>query len=437
MKIIKSIVPLMLSLTLLSGCQVSRGGVVPASSGVLPTSTPTSEPTSAPTSDPHDKETVSHSHIPAQEKDPFAEQIKLSRLSLGLKIGETYALEIEINPHQAIYPVITFESSDEDVATVDSDGVITANDKGICQITAKWGEVSSRACTVYVGEDIKAPEFNSIQTAILSKHKEAEFPVVDKVKASSNWKNIYSKNGKAMQTSRFTRDTIVSREDAYMYMEDHDTVIKAEDGSESYMNDAWVIYTTDDYDTYLFHIDGETKTYMVADSTSFISEGKSRFDAMCSVLDSLFTSGSSLVTGFLTDIYGEGPGLDALTASQYSDVTFTSRASIGEGSLIHSCEASDKDTAGQTEESDYYIPTGTQYDFHISHDYVVDNYLVKSDSLVQSMAWQMPAINEDGDEVFDEFMNAYYIEYEYETEDVELIYPDRAEYAKVDTIFDL
>lgn len=448
MKIIKSIVPLMLSLALLSGCQSSS----PSSSTrpthtSKPTSEPTSQPTSkpssssttsvAPTSDPtsastsdssKERESASHSFTPAQPLDPTIDSLRLSRLSLGLGVKETYQLEVQKLPRQEVYPTITFESSDSSVASVDASGLVTANGKGMCEIVAKWGEVTSPACSVYVGESISRSQLKNIANGIIEEHNKGDFPVISKVRADANWKNTYSKNDVPQHMSKFFRRTIVSVEDAYLYMEDHDTTIKVEDGAESYTNDAWVIYTTESYNTFLFHIDGDTKTYMIADSTSFISQGKSRFDAMCSILDTLFTAGSGLVTGYLEDIYGDGSGLNALTAFNYSDVTIGRRFSSGADSLIYSCSAKDKDTAGQEEESEYYIPGGTTYDFSISHDYVVANNLVKSDSLSQGMEWYQGE---------DKYSNVYDIEYEYDADNVELFYPDRAEYAKVDTIFDL
>ena len=189
---------------------------------------------------------------------------------------------------------------------------------------------------------------------------------------------------------------IISRSNAYFKLFDIDTNIKVQDGSPSFSEGGWVIYTNEYFDTYLFHDMGEVKTYMVADSTSYISKGKTRFDAMCAVLDSLFTSGSKIATSLFEDVLGNGqsgPINSATTAKR--------RGSNGDDQLNLSISDSGQQTADRDDEEDYYIPAGTTYDVKIDIDYVVDENFVKAENVYQGFLYTLGE---------DNYENAFYLD---------------------------
>lgn len=367
--------------------------------------------------------------------------IRLSRLNLGLLmveeideagvytgkiVGEEYQVQAETLPHQEHEPHLNYSSSDEKVAKVDDKGKVTAIGPGKCEIIVKGdGEEAAEAkLPVFVAESCSKGAANKVVDSI--KEVQATDPAykVDTLRSLAYWKNTRTKNGKPFEVSRFDRTTVVSKSSAYMYMADDSSYIKAEDGSISYEADSWTIYTTASYDTYLFHTVGTTRTYMVADATSFIDEGKSRFDATCAVLDSLFTAGSSLITGMFDECLG---------TEQYGALSSVSsskrRGSLGGGELIMStAQSASGYEADREDEEDMYIPAGTLYDLELGHDYVLTDNYVKSDKLYQNLYYKLGE---------DEYSNCYDIEYDYQIKGVELTYPEREQFTKVDTIFDL
>lgn len=76
------------------------------------------------------------------------ESIKFKKSSYSLMKGDTAATVIEVLPSEAVEFTIEYSSSDENVATVDNDGVITAVGKGEATITAKCGELTCTAKVV-------------------------------------------------------------------------------------------------------------------------------------------------------------------------------------------------------------------------------------------------------------------------------------------------
>ena len=69
----------------------------------------------------------------------------------NIKIGETRQLNVKIEPENIEYGAIAYVSSDEDVAEVDSSGLVTANDVGTVTITVDVDGVTDTA-TVNVTE---------------------------------------------------------------------------------------------------------------------------------------------------------------------------------------------------------------------------------------------------------------------------------------------
>lgn len=79
-------------------------------------------------------------------------QVKLNRSSLTLSLYEQKALTATYSPKDAAHTQITWVSSNEKVATVDENGLVTAAGNGKCTITAKSENGKTAKCTVTVKE---------------------------------------------------------------------------------------------------------------------------------------------------------------------------------------------------------------------------------------------------------------------------------------------
>lgn len=81
-----------------------------------------------------------------------AKEITLNYNSLELNIKDKVQLEATVLPEDATAPTVTWSSSDENVATVSDDGLVTALSVGETIITATCGEVFA-TCEITVVED--------------------------------------------------------------------------------------------------------------------------------------------------------------------------------------------------------------------------------------------------------------------------------------------
>ena len=78
--------------------------------------------------------------------------IELDKTTLSLSEGESYSLTATITPDSATEKTVTWTSSDTSIATVDTDGRVTAVSKGMATITASANDSSgkSASCSVSV-----------------------------------------------------------------------------------------------------------------------------------------------------------------------------------------------------------------------------------------------------------------------------------------------
>lgn len=72
---------------------------------------------------------------PDQEKIVGVTQLLVNKENLELEVGASYQLEVVVKPDDATNKVVSFMSSNQDIATVDSDGLITARKAGQCKVS--------------------------------------------------------------------------------------------------------------------------------------------------------------------------------------------------------------------------------------------------------------------------------------------------------------
>ncbi len=90
------------------------------------------------------------------------DSISVSESAITLTEGETHELTALIAPTDATDPTITFSSSDNAVATVDADGLITAISEGVATITATAGSATA-TCVVTVEAPVVVETVNGFK----------------------------------------------------------------------------------------------------------------------------------------------------------------------------------------------------------------------------------------------------------------------------------
>ena len=116
--------------------------------------------------------TVDNVSIKYLSETPFVSEVSTVKINEGdieLNAGETKKLTTTITPADAEDKTITWKSSDTSVATVSSDGTVTAIKEGVCEITATSsnGKSDSIVVTVLGNGGTTSPEDNSNQGLII------------------------------------------------------------------------------------------------------------------------------------------------------------------------------------------------------------------------------------------------------------------------------
>ena len=138
--------------------------------------------------------------------------IYLNKTSLEMTALDTYQLQASVYPSEANNKEVSWESSDEKVATVDENGLVQAKEKGTAVITAKAkdGSEVSRSCKVTV--------------------KNTAYVVTDisKLESTHNYENncsdfwVYTKAGASALNITFNSKTALEEDFDYLYVFDKD-----------------------------------------------------------------------------------------------------------------------------------------------------------------------------------------------------------------------
>ena len=134
--------------------------------------------------------------------------IYLNKTALEMTALDTYQLQASVYPSEANNKEVSWESSDEKVATVDKNGLVQAKEKGTAVITAKAkdGSEVSRSCKVTV--------------------KNTAYVVTDisKLESTHNYENncsdfwVYTKTGASALNITFNSKTALEEDFDYLYV---------------------------------------------------------------------------------------------------------------------------------------------------------------------------------------------------------------------------
>lgn len=371
-----------------------------------------------------------HTNPKPEPPAPYApSEINVKDKHILLFVDEEASLNATSEEYKAMDEYVTYSSDDENVAKVDEHGTITAISAGETFVKIKVNN-SDKELKVPVSvydDDLTSRNRTSIKNDILGQQKErGENKMIKTTEYAQSEKFI---EGKLDKLTQFEETLTISKDDAYLLIESYDREIKTEGGSSEYSYGKWVFYTTENYDTYIFHIDGSTKTYMILDTSSYIEIG-SRYEALNAIIANIFTSGATLLNNTLKQGYvgtvftnGKSP-LDFIT-----DMSFIPNAgSKGDGNLMFGLYQKYTDPVANDEEDDVDIPAGTEVTNTNTSRYYFDEYYCKYSHYRTTDEYELEE---------KPYLETTSIQNVNQLEGFELEYPNRDEYAQVYSIFDV
>ena len=150
--------------------------------------------------------------------DVFAEPtgVTINEGDISLQVAETQQLTATVET-EGIVPQIVWTSDDESVATVSSDGVVTANKVGKATISAKAGSVTD-TCTVIVGIDslVYKEDFNDAAKTLTPTTSGARYKGTYTDYIAADTRAHSTATNEATEADFFGK--ITDKENGYLYM---------------------------------------------------------------------------------------------------------------------------------------------------------------------------------------------------------------------------
>ncbi len=255
----------------------------------------------------------------------------IKEANVSLKTNETYQLGKQISPELAQIPSISYTSSNPAVVSVDASGKITAKTDGFAIITANCGGFSSQ-CYVSVTQDDSFDKGHDNIKKIMARQAVSTYQVPTYLNINEVSISSLKKDNVVQTSSTNYENMVISTEEAYVYISDsYWGKTKVEGGSTEFSNSTWVIYCTDEFETFLFHLDHGVKRYIKVDCTSYVESGD-RWAAVAHVLDILFSSGSTIFTNQIETVASSEETAGIEECLRESDPVITAKDARGDTS---------------------------------------------------------------------------------------------------------
>lgn len=356
-------------------------------------------------------------------KSAVSQKVLFFSSSSKNKFNETFTPEITILPYSAKDSKINWESSNSNVASVDENGKITAIAEGTAIITVSNddGSVSDDIKIVVNDSNVMASKSAKSASRILEAQGDPSFKVPQPLYVSQRFKTQDTANNKVVATSDDVEEMLLSEDDAYFRITSTGTETLVEGGSPIPSKVDYIFYTNETFDTYCLNTLNKHK--LIIDQSHLVKQGKTRFQALCEVLDSFFVAGSSIVT----KLPGELTGYDELHSKDYNNHQYI--GSLGEysGEFAYTQLSSGHMTAKQSDEEDIGIPAGSDVLIEDTTRYLWEDNLISFKSINEKLTYSKHG---------ETCTKLYDIIYQYKVNGVECFYPDISTYAAVADIFE-
>ena len=311
--------------------------------------------------------------------------------SVSIAKGKKYALKTQIRPLAAWDAKLSYASSDESVATVDENGIISGLKGGHAVISVFSTDYFVDAeRTPKLIEDVDVYVYGTI-TGQSKADQVAEMAAIEVSKPDSV--RLYDYRiydliceGVSQDRSEEYQTYVVSQSEGLMAYDSQEVYINVTNGGKSYDEYGYTCHTKSSYASYMFHRNSSVKNVFYI-ATEFNAGKASRFETMCQILDSYFTVANDYFTGSLDDVIT--PIFDYDTVSQYTGQLFAGSYKSGNefGITLHYNETDDEVTSIEDEvRYATQLPAGIQQRTKFSivctivNGYVIDYLQTQSSS---------------------------------------------------------
>ncbi len=364
------------------------------------------------------------------------DHIRLNCKTLSLFEGKSQQIGVIYSPANSTGTQLNYVSSDESVASVDSNGNVTAKKAGYATIDVSYKKgnevVFHREVPVTVVKSATYAEVVANAKAAVAMQANMEIVSVEKQEIRDNFTYVGEELQKGYHDDcnyqMYVDESKAGEEFAFMNIEGHEEQIKTREGNPEPTDYSWKFLTNTDYITTMYHISDSNKTRLAVSTQSYIGNPAGRKEPVFAILDSMFRSGREIITDNYTDAL-EADFLKYL----YEEKNFESHCSdlgiYGNEVLRYTYTGSSTSTVSPSDEADYEIPARTMYNSRYTYEMTWVKGILKTFIIHQTMSYKIEET---------QYRRLTDIEFSYlVNNDVKIELPNPKEYKEVDDIFSL
>ena len=354
-----------------------------------------------------------------------ATKIDLNAGKKALLVGDTFEIKPLVTPLLASNSKLVYESSDSDVASVDSNGVVFARKQGstTIKVSSKDNPKVFSEMVIYVAasQDPKTVQSKLSEMLVYQKTKVKKPKKLATVEVET--RTLYL-DGKVYRKTYEIANFILDKTEAYFYIGGVDTESNYYDAPEHRSTFGYHFYTDVDYHSFLYHENDNVHNWCYVPTEFYLGTGTTRDGVVYAMMGSFFTSGSDIAENTVeyslsADLLGP-----SIRGSCYAGGFEGSDMVYGKYKLSYPDRVADI-----SEENNLDIPAGTHYDENDSLEAYWYKGNVKYYRVNFNLAYTVNGHNYVLDVVRD-YSFARDDEFSYSL-------PDRSEYNQVKDIFDL
>lgn len=348
--------------------------------------------------------------------------------SLNMFEGESVKLTVSFAPNKAYNSKFVIETSDANIASVNSNGTVTARKTGSCIVTVSYKEDSnlSTSIPVRVNKSLtKGKEFENELKKMIT-YQQTHYQVSpDKVKVREIRRDTTSIDGVLCKDTREDSVLTSSLSEGFFRIEGIDYEMRTADGGLITTPYGWTFTCDSDFISRIYHDMDGSKTVLSVPTQSYSSKG--RIAPVLDILDALFTSGKDILTNNYKNVLSTESLTSYINEKDYK--RYVQKVGVGDNMVTYTYGGTGSSTADYDDETYFYIPYGTKYDLEFYQKMVWDKGIMRTLDLYQTMSYTL-----NGKEYVKtiEINESYAIDAEFE-----LVYPNYKEYRAVKDIFDL
>ena len=223
------------------------------------------------------------------------ESIRLNAGKKALLVGDSLQVKPLVTPLLASSAALVYESSDKEVATVDSNGLVMAKKQGstTIKVSSKDNPKVYTEMKIFVAAN---------QNADAVQNKLANLLVYQKTKVKKPRKLATTEvetrtlyvDGKVYKKSFEIADFILDKDEAYFHIGGIDADSKYYDAPEHRSTFGYHFYTDVDYHSFLYHENDNVHNWCYVPTEFYLGTGTTRDGVIYAMMGSFFNRGSDI-----------------------------------------------------------------------------------------------------------------------------------------------